>query len=68
MSTDAELISDALVSAAQGPKSVASDAGTVVQQSLPDLIAADRYLRAKDAATKARRGLRFTKLIPPGNA
>ena len=56
----------ALVAAMTGPKSVSSDAGTVEQQPLADLIAADKYLSAKCAASSTRRGLRITQLVPPG--
>jgi len=66
MSADADAITDALNSAAAGPKSVAGDAGRVESQPLPDLIQADRYVRSKDAASKPARGLRITKLTPPG--
>lgn len=51
---------------AQGPAKVAGDAGTVEQHPLPDQIEADRYLAGKEAAGKAKRGLRFNKLVPPG--
>jgi hypothetical protein len=36
------------------------------QHKLSDQIAADRYLNSKDAAKSKTRGLRFTKLVPPG--
>lgn len=58
----------ALAAAAAGPAEVSGDAGSVRQHSLPDLIAADRYLLAKDAALNRRRGLRFNRLVPPGAA
>lgn len=57
---------DALNLALGGPAEVSGDAGSVKQHSLSDLIAADKYLAARCATTKARRGLRFTKLVPPG--
>lgn len=66
MSADAEAVSDALTSAATGPASASGDAGSVTQQPIPDLIQADQYFRAKDAATRAGRGLRFTRLVPDG--
>ena len=40
---DADTISDAIVSAAGGPKRVKGDAGEVEQHGLKDLIEADRY-------------------------
>ena len=51
---------------AQGPAKVSGDAGSVEQHSLADQIAADRYLQAKAAARSKQRGLRFSKLVPPG--
>lgn len=54
---------------AQGPKSVRTDAGEVVSQSLADMIAADKYLAARSATaeTNVYRGLRFNVLKPPGS-
>lgn len=55
---------------ASGPKRVRTDAGEVESQDLGDMIEADKYLAARNAAvssgTNTRRGLRFNKLIPPG--
>ncbi len=51
---------------AQGPAKASGDAGSVEQHPLPDQIAADRYLAAKDAARSKQRGLRFNKFVPPG--
>ena len=51
---------------AAGPAKASSDSGSMEQHKLPDQIAADRYLCAKDAAKSKFRGLRFTKLVPPG--
>ena len=50
---------------AAGPKSASGDAGSMEQHPLPDQIAADRYLASKKAM-KAGRGVRLTKLVPPG--
>jgi hypothetical protein len=51
---------------AQGPAKASGDAGSVEQHPLPDQIEADRYLASKTAANSKSRGLRFTKLAPPG--
>jgi len=51
---------------AQGPKRARGDAGEVEQHPLPDQIAADRYLAAKNAAKAKGMGLRVGKMIPPG--
>ena len=53
---------------AAGPRRASGDAGSVEQHSLADQIAADRYLAAKQAARTKRRGVRFSKLVPPGSA
>jgi hypothetical protein len=64
----AEDLQDKIEENAAGPAKVSGDAGSVEQHSLADQIAADRYLAAKDAAKKKRRGLRFNKIAPPGTA
>lgn len=51
---------------AQGPKKAQGDAGSVEQHSLPDQIAADRYLASKQAVQSKGKGIVITKLIPPG--
>lgn len=62
----AESATDALELALSGPAKTAVDGAVVEQHKLTDLVAADRYMASRCATTKARRGLRFTKLIPPG--
>lgn len=59
-------VSDALKSAAQQPKRVRTDAGEVEAHDLEQQIAADKYLAAKKASGNAHRGLRFSRIIPPG--
>lgn len=67
MADDLDELNSKLMENATGPRSVSGDQGTVQQHSLPDQIAADRYLRSKDAVKKGRGlGLRFCKLLPPG--
>jgi ribosomal protein L12E/L44/L45/RPP1/RPP2 len=64
-------IRNQLETAAVQPQRVRTDAGEVEQHDLKQLIEADKYLAAKNAATASttnkRRGLRFNKLIPPGS-
>lgn len=57
---------DQLSAALSAPKRVKGDAGEVEQHSISDMIKADQYLAAKCAAKSPRRGLRFTRMIPPG--
>ena len=51
---------------ASGPAQAHGDAGGVKQHSLQDQIEADRYLASKQAANKNHRGLRLSKISPPG--
>lgn len=62
----ADQIEDTIRTNAQGPAKAAGDAGSVEQHKLSEQIEADRYLAAKEAARKTRRGLVFNKFIPPG--
>lgn len=57
-----DVVTEALTEAITGPAEVSSDAGTVKQHSLADLIAAHKYLSG--ATSKANRGIRFSKLVP----
>lgn len=54
---------DQITSAAGTPKAVSTTSGSVTQQSIGDLVTADRYLASKAGAKKKSRGIRFTKLI-----
>ena len=56
----------ALLQLASQPKSANVNGVTVTQQSMPDFIAAAKYLAQINAAKLPARGLRFTKLVPPG--
>jgi hypothetical protein len=58
-------LEDTIQQNASGPKSASGDAGSMEQHPLPDQIAADRYLASKKAM-KSGRGVRLTKLVPPG--
>ena len=60
-------LSDQIEENASGPASASGDIGSMQQHSLPDQIAADRFLKSQAAvADNPLRGLRFNKLIPPG--
>jgi hypothetical protein len=62
----ADNLEDTIEQNAKGPAKASGDAGSVEQHKLAEQIEADRYLASKDAVKKPRRGLRFTKLVPPG--
>ena len=51
---------------AQGPAKASGDSGSMEQHSLPDQIAADRYLESKKAARSKGLRIGLKKLIPPG--
>lgn len=62
----AENLDESIRENAAGPSKVAGDAGTVEQHPLTEQIAADRYLRSKEAARSKGLGVRITKIVPPG--
>jgi hypothetical protein len=62
----ADLITEALTEAIQGPRRVRSDAGEVEQHSLGDLIKAEQHALSQIAVSNPRRGIRFARQIPPG--
>ncbi len=66
--TESDDLLQILQNAASGPESVSTDAGTVKQFSLADVIMAHKYLRSVEVAnqTTPSSGLRFAQLLPPG--
>jgi len=62
----ADDLSDQIRDAAEGPQQVTIDGQTVQERPLAELIEADRYLAGKTASDKGHRGLRFSKIVPPG--
>ena len=65
---DDPTITDAIRENAAGPKRAQGDSGSVEQHDLKDQIEADRYLSSKEAVQNPTKGVRFTKLVPPGSA
>lgn len=61
-----EDISKVILETATGPKKVASDAGSVEQHSLTDLIKAEKYLASKEAAKGNGLGIKLSKIEPDG--
>jgi hypothetical protein len=59
-------LSAQIQAAATGPDSATVDGVTVSGPSPLDLIKAEQYLAARGAAALKHRGLRFTRLRPPG--
>lgn len=62
----AEDLEDRIRDAADGPAEASGDGGSMKQQPLGELIKADQHLKSKAAARKNHRGLRYTKIEPPG--
>lgn len=63
MATD---LSDDIAQQAAEPASVSADGQTTTARPLADVIAGQQYLDARAAVRKRRRGVLFTKLVPPG--
>ncbi|NLF31330.1 MAG: hypothetical protein GX591_10645 [Planctomycetes bacterium] len=63
----ADDLDSAIKTNAEGPKQASADGVTVQQHSLPDQIAADKYLASKQAVSKnpAKAFVRV-KIVPPG--
>lgn len=61
-----ETITDAIRDNAAGPLKASGDSMSVEQHSIQDQIAADRYLASKRASAQPHRGMRFTRIVPPG--
>jgi len=51
---------------AAGPRKAAGDSGSVEQHSLPDQIAADKYLASKKASRAKGLGIKLAKISPGG--
>ena len=59
-------LSNTITNAANEAKSISIDGLAVSAHPLADLIEADKYLTAKNAADKNHFGMRFIRLKPPG--
>ena len=62
----ADDLDDTILENAQGPAKASGDSSSMEQHSLPDQIAADRYLQGKKAARSKGLGIALKKLVPPG--
>jgi hypothetical protein len=61
-----QTLPDAIRENAAGPASASGDSGSVSQHSLRDQIEADRYLSSRAAMSRRHRGLRISRIVPPG--
>jgi len=64
----ADDLEDTIRTNADGPAEAHGDAGGMKQHSLPDQIAADKYLAGKRAMASPGLGLKMAKIVPPGTA
>ena len=62
----AEELDNAIETNAKGPKQAGTDGVNVQQHSLPDQIAADKYLASKRAARNPAKAITRTKIVSPG--
>jgi len=65
--SDEQNLDDLMMEKAAAPENVSTDAGSVKQRSLKELIELDRYLAQKQAARKSGLPLALKKLSPPGS-
>jgi hypothetical protein len=63
----ADDLKDTIKQNAEGPAEAHGDAGGMRQHSLPDQIAADKYLANKAALAGRGLGLRKVKIVAPGS-
>ncbi|HSV29634.1 MAG TPA: hypothetical protein VLL76_08740 [Candidatus Omnitrophota bacterium] len=63
-----EALSESIKTSAEGPRRASGDSGSVEQHSLPDQIAADRYLESKKAGRAKGLGIKVAKIAPGGAA
>ena len=63
----ADDLKDKIKQNAEGPKQAGVDGVSTQQHSLPDQIAADKYLASKDAASRnPAKAFTRVKIVPPG--
>jgi hypothetical protein len=62
----AEDLTDTITQNAQGPESAEVDGVKVKQHSLPNQVAADKYLAQKQAGRSPAKALTRVKIVPPG--
>jgi len=63
----ADEMTDIIKRNAEGPAEAHGDAGGMKQHSLPDQIAADKYLESKRASRAKGLGIKLVKLAPGGS-
>lgn len=61
-------LTETIETVAQEPAAAEVDGVSASHHRLPDLIAADKYVKQSDAATQANVGIRFRTFVSPGPA
>jgi hypothetical protein len=59
-------LTDTIAEMATQPVEAQNETGRMRMRTVDEMIAADQYAKQGMAATKPHRGIRMTKLIPPG--
>jgi hypothetical protein len=62
----ADAATQALIDSLAGPAYMQTDAGSVHQHNITDLLKAVSFLQGTCAGSSVRRGLRFNRLLPDG--
>jgi len=58
---------DTISESASTPRKASGDSGSIEQHSLPDQIAADKYLESKKASRSKGLGIKLAKISPGGS-
>jgi len=64
----ADALDNTISENAAGPRKASGDSGSIEQHSLPDQIAADKYLESKKASRAKGLGIKLAKVSPGGTA
>ncbi len=62
----ADDLQQSIIENAAGPRRARGDSGEMEQHSLPDQIAADKYLESKKASRAKGLGIKLAKISPGG--
>jgi hypothetical protein len=65
--TEDKTLDERIEELAQSPRSSTVDGVSVSEQSIQDVIAADKHLARKDASKSRSMGVRFGRFVPPGH-
>lgn len=63
---DSTDLTDTIVDLASNPRIGEADGLKIEEHSIPDVVAGDRYILERRAASRRRGGIRITKIVSPG--